>query len=519
MIVSFQCPSCRARLRLGRENLGKRIICPRCRSKFTAAAAGVGGPAARRPVAVPAPAPPARTPFPRSSRPTDDERSHTVEGTPLMSRPFTGPRPLPPEYRAGLPPEPPPRRQKGRGGLLLVCGLLVLLAAAAGGGYVLYSRGFFARHAGGPNPAPSGETDKGNQAPPQNAVFGKHGIIEIGSTGIKVLVIDAFAAGDGYDFTVDFKDNANINLVSAVDKKEFTPQGLDEAAEQVRRFHTLMREKHGVPAERIYVAASSGLFVPFKGDAEALEKNQKALAERVKGASGGGKLYFATAGDEGRLALLAAKKAGQRKDWLIVDIGGGNTKGGYFEGADSFISFDLANGSKVLTKKVGEAAKKREKPFDDVVVDVVRESLAGPAREEVQRKQGIVQQKKLLLGGGIAWAMANYTHPGDIDHNHFRLTVDDLKRFRELSKLDHAAARAEVLQQVAGDEKKTEKVKKELDNIQKIFPREQLRTGAEILLVLAEEYKFGDKEEIEFNRKSDVLWALGFILERNGLEN
>jgi serine/threonine protein kinase len=407
------------------------------------------------------------------------------------------------EPRPLVSPASPPRRKRGRGVLLGILAVVLLIGCGSGA---------FSLWRWWPKPS-SGSG---------NPVVGRWGAIEIGSKGIKAMVIDVFENEDkdGYDFTDLWHDDANPTLVaSAADGQNFSPKALDAAEDHVRHFFKIMQERYDLPAERVYVMCSSGLFVPFAKNELAIKRNQDALAAHVKTATGR-PLEPVTAKDEARLAMKSCVSPKDWKDTVFIDIGSGNTKGGYFESDDVFDAMDIDFGSVTYAKRIKEDAQRSFRPFAQQAAMSRPALLEQPLREQIARMPGLATQKKVQLAGGAVWALATLTHPNDSGD---RITLDakDIDRFGLLVQKPRndeereKVLRLEVLPQV-NDPEQYKRTEAEIKRVVKTFHLDNLQAGAEILKALSNEYRFAEKQ-LGFFRRSHLAWPLGFMLEKNNI--
>ena len=88
-----------------------------------------------------------------------------------------------------------------------------------------------------------------------------YGGIEIGGKGIKATVVQVTPDADGYDVKIDMAKTANTALVSGLaESGRFADTAIKDTVREVEVFYKRMRDEHKVPADRIYVISSSGLF-------------------------------------------------------------------------------------------------------------------------------------------------------------------------------------------------------------------------------------------------------------------
>src|SRR5262249_26786275 len=126
----------------------------------------------------------------------------------------------------------------------------------------------------------------------------------------------------GYDTKQLLSKTSNTTPAALKDGK-FREDAIDETAEEVGKFFKQMETDFKVPAKNIYVVGSSGLPNP---------PNRDALVKAVKEKTGKD-LRFVDARTEVALTIAGTVKPELRPTSLVMDVGSGNTKGGYFEKA------------------------------------------------------------------------------------------------------------------------------------------------------------------------------------------
>src|SRR5207237_384518 len=82
---------------------------------------------------------------------------------------------------------------------------------------------------------------------------------------------------------------------------------------------------------RLYVVGSSGLFSAIEGKKDAVKANQDALAEAIREACGL-KMTFIDVTREAELSIDGVIPAKHAAVSMLLDIGSGNTKGGFRDG-------------------------------------------------------------------------------------------------------------------------------------------------------------------------------------------
>src|ERR1051326_6747089 len=110
-----------------------------------------------------------------------------------------------------------------------------------------------------------------------------HGGIEIGGKGVKATVLDVTSAAEGYDARSLMAKTQNTAIVKGLAATgRFDAGAVAETASAVAQFADQMQKEYKVPAERLYVVGSSGLFSPIEDKPDAIKANQEMLAEAVQ---------------------------------------------------------------------------------------------------------------------------------------------------------------------------------------------------------------------------------------------
>ncbi len=276
--------------------------------------------------------------------------------------------------------------------------------------------------------------DDTSAAPPA-ARLGKYAGIEIGSTGVKLLVVE-FIPSDtyGYDIKEPWVETKNTGLSElAGNPPQFDPAKLEATAKAVKAFVEAAKDKHGVTAERIHVVSSSGVFARFGENAAAIDKARATLTKAVKDATGLA-LVFIDSTDEGTLAARAIIPRKEAAESLLFDVGGGNTNGGFFDDKGAFHSLALKYGTRSFYALVQDEQKKSGASFADSAKKLRETVLVKELKDLGSREPAAAGRRRVHVIGGITWAMTTYLHPAeqtDPKATRVHLGPEDFDRFAE----------------------------------------------------------------------------------------
>jgi exopolyphosphatase/pppGpp-phosphohydrolase len=335
-----------------------------------------------------------------------------------------------------------------------------------------------------------------------------HGGIEIGAKGVKATAIEVSGDADAYDVKVLMAGTENTTLTAGLGKSgRFAPEAVKATAAAVAKFAETMRKEHKVPADNLYVVGSSGLFSAIEDRPEAVKANQDALAEAVRQASGL-KMTFIDVKREAELSfdgVVPKKYAGAA---MLLDIGSGNTKGGFRDGDKGELTFGVPFGS--VTFADAAARRPGNGPYADKAATLRGEVLAPALRQAIEKKPALARRERVYLGGGAVWAMATFLHPGGREP-YLALTPEDLAAYRQL--LLRSPGEFPKVDLTGLDDKERAAAEKEVERVKKTFTPEQLLAGAEILWALSGEFEFKDKK-VFFARHAYLGWILAYVTEK-----
>ncbi len=343
---------------------------------------------------------------------------------------------------------------------------------------------------------------------------GVHGGIEIGAKGVKITAVEVIPDEQlGYDLKVLLASSNNTTLVAGLGKTgRFDPEALKDTQQAVKKFFNQLRTEFKIPVERIYIVGSSGLVSAIDKNKEQVRQNRDDLSAAIQEATGK-TMDFVDVDREVELSILGSVPRKHLDEALLMDVGSGNTKGGFRDPAGTFVTFGIPYGTVTYTDLVKKRAADSGKPFAETSVLLGEEAISEPLQAQLERKPGLRQRQRVYLSGGMVWAAATCTRPAD-RRTFTELTPADFDTFAQLPLADPDATRAAVLAKVANDDPKLKAaVASEMTKVQDTFTPDNLRAGAVILQESAKVFRFGERK-VYFARFGYVGWLLAYISEQ-----
>ncbi len=319
--------------------------------------------------------------------------------------------------------------------------------------------------------------------------------IEIGAKGVKANVVVMTPIGDDdYDVNEKFRRSINTTIIAGVKERgEFDQSSIDETAKAVKDIYEQLTGKLQINPNDIFVAGSSALWKA---------KNKDKLTDKVKELTGK-ELSFITVEQEVLFNIAGAIPSKNRDKSLSLDIGSGNTKIGYMDPSGGWraVSTEIPLGTVTFTDAINKADQSGDK-FGSTADKILKEQLLGKLRAESQKKPGYKNRRPVYLVGGIAWAIATLTHPGN-QEGFMKLSLTDIDGF--IKKLEK---NPDTIYTVNIDKIKSAEVKewtnKQANSVKDVFTTENLLAGAKLLKGVYGELKI---KEAKFSRYGSWLWG------------
>jgi hypothetical protein len=194
-----------------------------------------------------------------------------------------------------------------------------------------------------------------------------------------------------------------------------------------------------------------------------------------------------------------------KDDVALVDIGSGNTKGGYFlsNPKERFVPFEIVEGTRSLSNR----AKKDLPPadFDRLYLKRVQDIVNVQMASEIQSSASDIRTKlHIILTGGICWATARIT---DLEDNEDiqQITIADVNRVINI------VSDNESFKSLQAKAKLPEN--KELKRVLDVFNQDLLISGSVLLEKMLKEIKRSSPDyHFYVYKASYVGWLKGYII-------
>ncbi len=336
--------------------------------------------------------------------------------------------------------------------------------------------------------------------------------IEVGSKGVKLSVLEiSKSAQHTSNFNVLKDSSVNTDFIS------FSASTFSATLNALTGLYGVANLQYKIAPENIYTVVSSGVKVQAEKDNKlAWVKNlsdsfRKKINEPLR------TLNLVDVVDEARLSHLGIVPEAKRYSTFLIDIGSGNTKGGYFPNSNTtdLKLFQLTWG----TKSVANGTEKRmedDKSLGNFQKQLYR-VLEGSANQEIIYAVNVSgaynMSDNIAFSGGIAWSVATLIYPELLENDVVPVTYNGVLKFNEQLYKDYAAFAPAVLVNNITD-KNIDKIPiaEEIKRVQKVFDQRALMAGTGLLLKIMRQFE-GVYEHKQFFlvKNGQVGWISAYV--------
>ena len=342
----------------------------------------------------------------------------------------------------------------------------------------------------------------------------RYGMIEIGSSGVKVnayqfsrqaVVEDDATAPSGRErfapSRVGKGYTVNTSVINGTDKD------IDDTAQVAGEAMTrLTSSEFGVLPENIAVVASSGV-ASFPN-----------IVDRLSG-----KVYAAThktmdtvdPAEESKLSYDWIVYKHRRQQVLLIDVGSGNTKGGYYEQVGTpqqrFRDFSVPLGTKSFANAIRKAW-----PNDPVAaraLPIFESQYLPQLNSEIASAPGMITRPRIYLSGGIFWATAWLTQTAQMAKRSDWVHVH-AQDFEALGKLLGGGDAYRQARETPMTPAELDYSNKQLTSVAETFAPDQLAAGNALCRALAQRLDFNSRSAIFFASFAVDAWSSQYLVKK-----
>lgn len=338
--------------------------------------------------------------------------------------------------------------------------------------------------------------------------------IDVGSKGVKLSIIKMGKNASLTGSFVAIKDTSvNTDFIS------FTPATFTATLDAISNLYNYAKAEYKIPAARIFTVVSSGI----KGQAEKENKQDRivALAQSFKLAVNEPKreVPVIDAMMEAKLSHLGIVPESRRYNTFLIDIGSGNTKGGYFKnGNTKELRLFMLNWG---TKTISNATEKRldeDKSMGNYKKQLGR-VLAGEPNDEivyaVNESGAYNMNDNFAFSGGISWAVATLLYPELTENSVVPLNFDDLSKLNDKLATNFVSLSPSAIANGITDKTlNRQAIEQEVARVQKVFDQKALMAGTSLLLNIVRQFEGTlEKKNFFLVKNGQVGWISAYVTQ------
>ena len=317
--------------------------------------------------------------------------------------------------------------------------------------------------------------------------------VEIGGKGLKVTIIKIIDVEIGeFEIVKSWTRNTNVTKNISSDGQLLLAD-IDDTSYAVLDIIDQLKKEHKIVPKNIFVVASSSV---------AVAKNKNLLAEKINKLTSY-KLAFLTPDLESKLIAKGAIPQSKYDNSLIIDIGSGNTKGGYVEIDTKTYNYDfhpfvMKLGSMSLTQKIQKKAGESSNFIPTMTA--YQDTLAMNCKAVCEKDIKLKTKNNIYMLGGAVWAFISIKKPNETAA-YQEFTYQELLDYKNDITYKYDTFRTVGY------------VSKDYERVFKTFSKEALISGANLMVSVTSQLDNPETKKFYFVRQGQIAWLVAYIVD------
>jgi hypothetical protein len=339
-----------------------------------------------------------------------------------------------------------------------------------------------------------------------------YGGIEVGSKGVKMSVIEIGKNAQSRGAFNILKDSSvNTDFIS------FNSPSFEATLEGMSGLYSTLTKKYRIDPKLVYTVVSSGV----KQQAEKEQKTEwiTSLVDSFRTIINepDREVDIVGALEEARLSHLGIVPEARRYNTFLIDIGSGNTKGGYFPNGNTkdFKLFNVNWGTKsvanVTDKRCGE--DKGLLNFYKQLYRVLSEAENSEIIYAVNESGSYPKSDNVAFSGGIAWSVATLMFPELIDNTVVGVTFDQVQKFYDrLYNNFNSVTEPSLVKNILDKTADKTAISREVKRVHQVFDQKSLMAGTGLLLKVMRQFQsIYEGKQFYLVKNGQVGWISAYV--------
>ena len=335
--------------------------------------------------------------------------------------------------------------------------------------------------------------------------------IEVGSKGVKMSLVEIGKnARSTGAFNILKDTSVNTDFIS------FNEPTFTATLRALCSLYETAQGLYKIPVKKIFTAISSGVKMQAEKDKKSAWVQQLIDSFRIKIKDPSKEVVIVDVYQEALLSHLGIVPESRRYTTFLIDIGSGNTKGGYFPYGNTkdFYLFQLNWGTKSVANATDKTIEE-DKSLANYQRQLTR-VLAGAENSDiiyaVNSSGAYPLSDYIAFSGGIAWAAATLLHPELMDNSVIPVTFDEIKKFCETLYSNHSSFSEANLALVSNDPDEKETIMKNVKTVHGVFDQKSLMAGAGLLLKIMRQFSsLYETKQFYLVKNGQVGWISAYV--------
>jgi len=336
--------------------------------------------------------------------------------------------------------------------------------------------------------------------------------IEVGAKGVKMSVVEIGKnAQSSGAFNILKDTSVNTDFIS------FTPATFAATLNGLSGLYYTAEHDYGISSNRIYTVVSSGVKMQAEKDDKAAWIRNLVDSFKVRIDEPARDVEIVDVTTEAYLSHLGIVPENRRFNTFLIDIGSGNTKGGFFpEGnTKNFRLFQLNWG----TKSTANAAEKRLEDdkslanFSKQLFRVLTSAENNDIIYSVNASGSYPLSDNIAISGGIAWSVATLIRPEAAGQTVVPVTYQEVAEFADRIYTDYGSLNENAITAKLNLSKADKDIiAKEVKRVNVVFDQKSLMAGTGLLLKIMRQFSSAyETKQFFLIKNGQVGWISAYV--------
>ncbi len=335
--------------------------------------------------------------------------------------------------------------------------------------------------------------------------------IEVGSKGVKLSMVEIGKnAQSNGAFNILKDSSVNTDFIS------FNDPTFAATLDAFCGLFNKAQKDYKIPSKRIFTTVSSGVKMQAEKDGRTDWVNRLVDSFKTRINEAERQVEVVDVKKEAFLSHLGIVPESRRYTTFLIDIGSGNTKGGYFPYGHTkdFYLFQLNWG----TKSVANAVEKRLEEdkslaaYQRQLTRVLSQAENADIIYAVNASGAYPLSDYIAFSGGAAWAAATLMKPELVDNAVISVTFEEVAKYYERLYINFSSYSESNLAKATSDVNEKAAIMKAVKTVHGVFDQRSLMSAAGLLLKIMRQFaSIYETKQFYLVKNGQVGWISAYV--------